>query len=184
MYKHEMIDNMLSQLANIDQDTNLPVNSYEIDLPTWLTMDHGDPFADVELGSDLSNLRDRFFPDTANQFKQNGGGGPMNGHALGGLADANGLHVGKANGKASGNGVGSPLTKGRRGGKKNGAANGGGDRSGNGAKGSDAKGKREKKERSSGVNGGGISKSKKSSSPEGNVQRRNSTSEDGQRRKK
>merc|ERR1719331_2870424 len=83
-----MIDSMLSQLANIDQDTNLPVNSYDIDLPTWLTMDHGDPFADVELGSDLSNLRDRFFPDTANQFKQNGGGGPMNGHALGGLADA------------------------------------------------------------------------------------------------
>merc|ERR1719396_211721 len=164
MYKHEMIDNMLSQLANIDQDTNLPVNSYDIDLPIWMTMDNGDPFADVELGSDLSNLRDRFFPDTANQFKQNGGGGPMNGHALGGLADANGLHVGKANGKASGNGVGSPLTKGRRGGKKNGAANGGGDRSGNGAK---------------GVNGGGISKSKKSSSPEGNVQRRNSTSEDG-----
>merc|ERR1719247_2931740 len=130
-----MIDSMLSQLANIDQDTNLPVNSYDIDLPTWLTMDHGDPFADVELGSDLSNLRDRFFPDTANQFKQNGGG----------------------------------------------------DRSGNGAKGSEAKGKREKKDRSSGVNGvngGGVTKNKKGSSPEGNVQRRNSTSEDGQRRKK
>ena len=187
MYKHEMIDSMLSQLANIDQDTNLPVNSYDIDLPTWLTMDHGDPFADVELGSDLSNLRDRFFPDTANQFKQNGGGGPMNGHALGGLADANGLHVGKANGKSNGNGVGSPLAKGRRGGKKNGALNGGGDRSGNGAKGSEAKGKREKKDRSSGVNGvngGGVTKNKKGSSPEGNVQRRNSTSEDGQRRKK
>merc|ERR1719174_939150 len=120
-----MIDSMLSQLANIDQDTNLPVNSYDIDLPTWLTMDHGDPFADVELGSDLSNLRDRFFPDTANQFKKNGG---ANG---GGDRSGNGAKGSEAKGKrekkdrSSGvNGVNGG------GGKKNGAANGGGDRSG------------------------------------------------------
>lgn len=67
MYKHDMVDSMLSQLANIDQDTNLPVNSYDIDLPMWMGMDQGDPFADVELGSDLSNLRDRFFPQEQSQ---------------------------------------------------------------------------------------------------------------------
>merc|ERR1719396_63910 len=42
-----MVDSMLSQLANIDQDTNLPLNSYDIDLPMWMTMDQGDPFAVV-----------------------------------------------------------------------------------------------------------------------------------------
>ena len=80
MYKHDMVDSMLSQLANIDQDTNLPLNSYDIDLPMWMTMDQGDPFADVELGSDLSNLRDRFFPaDAANNHSMNRLGGGLGG---------------------------------------------------------------------------------------------------------
>ncbi len=66
---------MLSQLANIDQDTNLPVNSYDIDLPVWMTMDQSDPFADVELGSDLTHFGDRFFPDAQGLVPDGGDSG-------------------------------------------------------------------------------------------------------------
>mmetsp|Transcript_15221 Transcript_15221/g.38700 ORF Transcript_15221/g.38700 Transcript_15221/m.38700 type:complete len:396 (+) Transcript_15221:135-1322(+) len=55
-------DNTLSQIANIDSDTNLPVNSYDIDLPMWMTLET-DEFSDLEFGSDLLKLKDRFFPD-------------------------------------------------------------------------------------------------------------------------
>ncbi|QDZ18824.1 HTH myb-type domain-containing protein [Chloropicon primus] len=162
MYKHDMVDSMLSQLANIDQDTNLPVNSYDIDLPMWMTMDQGDPFADVELGSDLSNLRDRFFPD-ANNLKHGGG---LGGHGLGGgMIHENALlqhHKanggGGLNGKA-GNGSSAQQQlspKKSRGGSKKGGAG-----KGDGAAGSTTK-------RLSGVNGMSKSVKKQSANGKGN----------------
>jgi len=102
MYKHEMIDSMLSQLANIDQDTNLPVNSYDIDLPIWMSLDQGDPFADVELGSDLSNLRDRFFPDSHRIVADSNSKAPKGGLGLDGTnANHNAAAANKAGGPGS-----------------------------------------------------------------------------------
>lgn len=113
MYKHEMIDNMLSQLANIDQDTNLPVNSYDIDLPIWMSLDQGDPFADVELGSDLSNLRDRFFPDPHRLHPDSKGLGTD--HVVGHAGDMGGM----------GHKVGGPAMKKSRGGNRKNSSNSG-----------------------------------------------------------
>merc|ERR1711959_520608 len=96
-----MIDSMLSQLANIDQDTNLPVNSYDIDLPIWMSLDQGDPFADVELGSDLSNLRDRFFPDSHRIVADSNGKPPKGGLGLDGSHNANAAGNNKAGGPGS-----------------------------------------------------------------------------------
>merc|ERR1739848_22002 len=102
MYKHDMVDSMLSQLANIDQDTNLPVNSYDIDLPMWMGMDQGDPFADVELGSDLSNLRDRFFPDSHRIVADSNSKAPKGGLGLDGTnANHNAAAANKAGGPGS-----------------------------------------------------------------------------------
>jgi len=112
------MNSMLSQLANIDQDTNLPVNSYDIDLPVWMTMDQSDPFADVELGSDLTNLRDRFFPDS-HQRAPDGNAAGEGCHG----ARAQALDFGSSGGNGKGQGQAEKVRK--TGGKKNGAgANG------------------------------------------------------------
>jgi len=167
MYKHEMIDSMLSQLANIDQDTNLPVNSYDIDLPIWMTMDNGDPFADVELGSDLSNLRDRFFPDSHRIVPNGNGRLGVNGHSGQEVLQKNGQQVKKSrnskkngsttNGNASSDN-GSNVAKAREGG-----TNG---RSPNSPKSAGSK-KGQNGKALNGVNNGGVSKSMKKTSSGG-----------------
>ena len=170
MYKHDMVDSMLSQLANIDQDTNLPLNSYDIDLPMWMTMDQGDPFADVELGSDLSNLRDRFFPaDAANNHSMNRLGGGLGGGLVldnpmlagqHGKAGVVGGMVGPGGSKGAKSGQLSPK---RKGGKKAGAGKDGQAKRLGGVNGMS------KGVRKGGASGKASPKGKGSASPDGSV---------------